>query len=252
MSVASLVVFGSGIVSASASAFWTPTPRTTWQLQLDGTFDPSIPAQVFDIDGDDNPAANVATLHAQGKKAIAYFSAGTAESWRPWYSRYPSYVLGNTNGWPGERYVDVRRWDVLGPIFRDLVLEARDKGFDGVDWDNVASWEDSTGFPITYGDSLAFNRNLSALVHSYGLSVGLKNDPYQVADLVSSYDFMVVEQCYQYSECDLTFPFVTAGKAVFAVEYRGAVSSFCPYMGANGLSGIKKRKSLYAEPWTSC
>lgn len=240
------------VLATAASAYWTPAPRTTWQYQLDGTLDTTIPAQVFDIDGEFTTAADVAVLHTQGKRVIAYFTAGVAETYRPWYYRYPPQIIGSTTGWNGERYVDIRRWDILEPILRDLVVMARDKGFDGIDWDYMANWEESTGFPISYQDSLTFDRNLAALVHSYGLSVGLKNDPYQVADLVSSFDYMVDEQCYQYQECEFTFPFISAGKAVFAVEYRGTPSTFCPYMRAHGLSGIRKRKNVLALPWTTC
>jgi len=241
-----------GVLGTAAFAGWTPTPGTTWQYQLDGTLDTTIPARVFDIDGEYTSAADVSLLHVQGKRVIAYFDAGAAETYRPWYYRYPPAILGNTTGWNGERYVDIRRWDILAPILQDLVTMALSKGFDGIEWDYMANWEESTGFPTSYQDSLTFNRNLAALVHSYGLSVGLKNDPYQASELVPSFDYMVDEQCYQYHECELTFPFISAGKAVFAVEYQGNPSTFCPYMRANSLSGIKKRKSVRALPWTSC
>ncbi len=35
-------------------------------------------------------------------------------------------------------------------------------------------------------------------------------------------------QCNEYSECDSLDPFLTAGKAVFNVEYNVSPQSFCP------------------------
>lgn len=37
---------------------------------------------------------------------------------------------------------------------------------------------------------------------SHGLSVGLKNKPDQVPELLNYFDFSLREQCYQYHECD--------------------------------------------------
>lgn len=37
----------------------------------------------YDIDGFENTAAEVATLHAQGKYVICYSDVGTAEKFRP-------------------------------------------------------------------------------------------------------------------------------------------------------------------------
>ena len=85
-----------------------------------------------------------------------------------------------------------------------------------------------------------------------GLAIALKNDTDQVAQLVPDFDFMVDEQCFQYSECSTLLPFINAGKAVFEVEYRGQPSKFCPKANAMKLNSIKKNLSLDATPLIQC
>ncbi len=48
----------------------------------------------------------------------------------------------------------------------------------------------------------------------------LKNDLGQVRDLLPYFDAALNEQCFQYDECNRLRPFMSAGKAVFTVEYR--------------------------------
>ena len=69
----------------------------------------SVPAAVYDVDGFETTAAEVAALHAAGKRVVCYVDVGTAENFRPDYSSFPKSVLGRSNGWPGERWLDIRR-----------------------------------------------------------------------------------------------------------------------------------------------
>src|SRR5687767_9845109 len=89
---------------------WQPPAGITFQLQLNGTIDTSVDAEVFDIDMFDSPASLVEELHAQGRHVICYMSAGSYEEWRPDAESFPKRVLGKPlDGWPGERWLDVRR-----------------------------------------------------------------------------------------------------------------------------------------------
>ena len=63
----------------------------------------------------------------------------------------------NSNGWPGERWLDVRHIDVLGPIIEARLDLCRAKGFDSADADNMDGYTNTTGFPLTADDQLAFN-----------------------------------------------------------------------------------------------
>src|ERR1700724_324306 len=92
-----------------AHALWIPPPGTTWQWQL-GTppaVRPIDDAQMYDIDMFDNDAAKVEQLHDTGSKVICYIDAGTWERFRPDANKFPKSVLGEPNGWPGERSLDI-------------------------------------------------------------------------------------------------------------------------------------------------
>lgn len=230
-------------------AAWHPKPGLTWQWQLSGTVDTSVDAQVYDVDGAENSAAVVAKLHAAGHKVICYVNAGAYESFRADAKRYPASIIGQSNGWPGERWLDVRQLGVLRPILADRFASCAQKGFDGIEADNVDGYRNNTGFPLTAADQLAFNRMLADLAHGDGLAIGLKNDLDQIPQLVPDFDFAVNEQCAEFSECDALKPFIAAGKAVFHVEYNLPLTAFCPQTTAIGLSSMRKNLSLDAPRW---
>lgn len=238
------VVAPSAAASAATDARWRPAVGLSWQLQYTGKLDTTIAAQVYDIDGADATAAQVAALHKAGRKVICYVDAGSYENWRADAARYPAAVLGNAlDGWAGERWVDVRRWDALRPILADRFAACRAKGFDAVDPDNMDGYANDPGFPLTAADQLLFNRQVADLAHSLGLSAGLKNDLDQVAALQPAFDFAVNEQCVKYKECGLLAPFTAAGKPVFHVEYGAAQ---CPSPAAARFSNVRKHLSLDA------
>src|SRR5262249_7524684 len=149
----------------------------------------------------DNDASVVAALHTRGRHAVCYISAGTWENWRPDASLFPASVKGATNGWPGERWLDIRRLDVLGPIMDARMDHCKAKGFDAVEPDNVDGYANTSGFPLTYQDQLRYNQYLATSAHARGLSVGLKNDLGQVQDLLPYFDWALNEQCFEYNEC---------------------------------------------------
>jgi hypothetical protein len=223
-----------------------PRPGTPWQWQLTTPVDTSVDAEVYDIDGVEAGADTVATLHRAGRTVICYVNAGAAEDFRPDHAAFPDDVQGGPDGWNGERLLDIRRLDVLAPIMAARFDMCRQKGFDGVEADLVDGYVQDSGFPLTAADQLTYNRMLADLAHERGLSIGLKNDLDQVADLVDEFDFAVNEQCFQYEECDRLAPFVRAGKAVFTAEYALEPADFCPAARAAGFSSMQKRLNLDA------
>jgi hypothetical protein len=226
---------------------WIPAPRTTWQWQLSGTVDQSVDAQMYDIDLFDTAASLVASLHAGGRHAVCYVDAGTYEPGRPDAGSFPAAVIGgDVAGWPGEKWLDVRRLDVLGPIMERRLDLCRQKGFDGVEPDNVDGYANASGFPLSAADQLRYDRFLAAAAHARGLSVGLKNDLEQAAALQPDFDWALNEQCYQYGECAMLQPFAQAGKAVFIAEYDLDPSAFCAQAKAAGYSALRKTLALDA------
>ena len=227
---------------------WIPAPHTSWQWQLQGEIDQSVNAEMFDIDLFDSSTAVIAALHAKGSRVVCYMSAGTFEPWRSDAALFPDAVKGAAvSGWPDERWLDIRRLDVLGPILEARLNLCKSKGFDAVEPDNVDAYTNRSGFPLSGDDQLRYNRFLADAAHARGLSIGLKNDLDQIPQLVSYFDWALNEQCFQYKECDTLLPFIRAGKAVFNAEYRLEPSAFCPQ--ANALNFNSLRKKLELDAW---
>lgn len=226
---------------------WHPALNTSWQWQLTGTVDQGVAVSMYDIDLFDNDASVVASLHAQGRTVICYISAGSWENWRPDAAQFPDAVKGRTlSGFPDERWLDIRQLPILGPLLTARLDACQSKGFDGVEFDNVDGYDNSSGFPLTYGDQITFNVWLANAAHARGLSVALKNDLDQIPDLVSYFDWALNEQCFQYQECDRLQPFIDAGKAVMQVEYTLGTSQFCPQANALNFNSMKKHLTLDA------
>jgi hypothetical protein len=205
--------------TATTTTRWSPRVGDTWQWQLSGTVNTSYAVAVYDIDLFDTPAATMAALHAAGRRVVCYLSAGSAEDFRSDYARFAAADLGKPlDGWPGERWVDVRSANVRAIMTARLDLAAS-KGCDGVEPDNVDGYTNSPGFAFTAADQLAYNRFLAEEAHRRGLAVALKNDLDQVAALAPDFDFAVNEQCHEYDECGAYATFTTAGKPVFNAEY---------------------------------
>ncbi len=203
---------------------------------------------MYDVDLFDTDAAVVATLHLEGRKVVCYVNAGGWEDWRPDAEEFPSAVIGaSLDDWEGERWLDIRRLDVLGPIMEARMDLCEAKGFDAIEPDNVDGFLNDTGFSLTYADQLAYNVWLAAAAHERGLSIGLKNDMEQIPDLLPHFDWALNEQCFEYEECETLLPFIEAGKPVFHVEYELGTDEFCQQARAMGFSSMKKGWDLDAS-----
>ncbi|MGW3123862.1 endo alpha-1,4 polygalactosaminidase [Streptomyces sp. NPDC001107] len=248
LALLALSVLTAGCTSAPDSepsgGRWQPRPGVAWQWQLSGHVDTSVDVPVYDIDGFDQPRTTVATLHGKGRKVICYLSTGAWEDWRPDAKKFPKSVLGKGNGWKGERWLDIRRTDVLEPLMAARFDMCRKKGFDAVEPDNMDGYKNTTGFPLKAADQLRYNRLIAKLAHERGMAVGLKNDLDQIPQLVGDFDFAVNEQCAQYGECADMKPFIKAGKAVFHVEYELPTSRFCAESRRLKLSSMLKKYEL--------
>jgi uncharacterized protein (TIGR03437 family) len=230
---------------AQSPARWIPQQNTSWQWQLTGAVDLSVDAEMYDIDLFDNEASVVAALHARGRKAVCYVSVGTFEPWRPDAARFPEAIKGRALAdFPDERWLDIRRWDLLGPIMEARFDMCRAKGFDAVEPDNVDAYTNRSGFPLSGQDQINYNRRIAEAAHARGLSVGLKNDLDQIPELLPYFDWALNEQCFQYRECEALGAFVRAGKAVFTVEYEIRPEAFCSQANAMNFNSLHKNYDL--------
>jgi hypothetical protein len=240
--------------------WYRPVPGTTWQWQLQvaqgQTLNISYDVEIYDIDLFDTPASLIEQLHADGRKVICYFSAGSWEDFRSDKDDFDSAAIGNElDGWPGEKWLDVRSANVRQIMQTRLDLAAS-KGCDGVEPDNMDGYTNTPGFDFGAADQLDYNRFIANEAHIRGLSVGLKNDLDQIPQLVEYYDFAVNEQCFEYDECDSISPFIDAGKAVlnaeYAAQYINDSSTLCADSIGRQFSTLVLNLSLDASYRDSC
>jgi hypothetical protein len=137
----------------AAEARWHPRPTTSpWQWQLSGRLDLSVRARVYDVDGPNTTRRVVRRLHLRRRRAVCYVAVGSYETFRADAPRFPPNVIGlPLEGLPDERWLDIRRIDLLAPILRDRLDVCRRKRFDAVEPDNVDGYSARTGFPLTVG-----------------------------------------------------------------------------------------------------
>ncbi len=234
--------------------WWQPDVDTTWQWQLlDLPIDSSFEVDMYDIELFDNEAETVANLQTQGHKVVCYINVGSWEEWRPDAADFPPALIGNDyKGWPGEKWLDIRQIDQLAPIMRARLDTCQAKGFDGLEPDNIDSYTNDTGFSLSYQDQLDYNIWLANEAHARGLSIGLKNDPDQVVDLLPYFDWALTEDCFAEDWCQDMLPFIEVGKPVFAAEYTDTditTAQFCPQAQAMNIRAILKNRDL--DAWVS-
>ena len=236
----------------AALGWWKPPQQLSWYWQLTGTVNNSNPAAAYDIDGFDTSGAEVSSLHAAGKHVICYIDVGTWENWRPDAGKFPGSVLGSQNGWPGERWLDIRQLSVLEPIMTARFQMCKQKGFDAVEPDNIDGWENSTGFPISAQDQLTYDEWVAREVHSLGLAVLQKNDPEQATQLQPYFDGVLDEQCNEYSECSSFAPYLRADKPVLNAEYNLSAGQFCASDNRAGIMGALFNLNLDGSTYQPC
>jgi len=235
----------------SPENIWHPTVAVTWQWDLsEPPIDLSFDVDVYDIDLFENDAGTVAALHAQGKKVICYISVGSWEDWRPDKDLFLPEVIGKIyEGWPGERWLDIRQIDNLAAIIGDRLDLCKEKGFDAIEPDNIDGYTNNTGFKLKEADQLRFNIWLAEEAHKRGLSIGLKNDPDQAEELQPYFDWALTEDCFAEEWCEQFTPFIEASKPVFAAEYTDTgitLEEICPQAEELQFGVILKNRDLDA------
>jgi hypothetical protein len=237
----------------TGGSWWKPLEHLTWYWQLQGTVNNSEPVEAYDIDGFDNTAAEVTTLHNEGKHVVCYIDVGTWEEWRSDAGEFPKEVIGNSNGWPGEDYLNIADTSVLEPLMAKRFEMCKEKGFDAVEPDNMEDFEEkNTGFTITAAEQLTYDEWIAEEVHSLGMAVLQKNDPGQTNELEPHFDGALTEQCNEYGECGSFQPYLAAGKPVFNAEYNLSTSQFCAADNTAGIMGARYDLELDGKTFEPC
>jgi hypothetical protein len=244
---AAFALSAAAIFSPAHAETTAPKPGASFSLLLGAQGDPPF-ADVIDLDLFDASAADVAALKAKGAYMVCYINVGAFEDWRSDKDSFPAEVIGKEyEGWAGERWLDIRQIAALGPVLKRRFKLCKDKGFDAIEPDNLDGFETQSGFPLTRADQIKFNRWIAAEAHAIGLSIGLKNVPDQLPELAGSFDWALLEDCFDQGWCADYAPFWGSGKAVFVVEYTDNdvdFGAFCAQMKTLGFSGLLKNRSL--------
>ncbi|KAL9110040.1 MAG: hypothetical protein Q9227_005379 [Pyrenula ochraceoflavens] len=250
---------GGNSTNSTTGPWWKPTVGLSWQYELQQPLNnTSSRVQVWDIDLFSNPQSTIDDIHHSGWNVICYFSAGSYENWRPDKGRFDQAELGDDlDGWPGEKWLNVRSNNVRDIMLSRLDLAASKK-CDGVDPDNVDAYDNGGGgFDLDEDDAVDYLNFLAGAAHGRNLSLGLKNAGAIVPRILGKMQWSVQEQCVQYDECDDYRPFIQQGKPVFHVEYPkgdntnnniavsgGKKTSLCDNQAADSFSTILKNMDL--------
>jgi hypothetical protein len=225
-------------LAAQEAPYWTPGGDELWILQTyktelagdqglvaDSNWGNNLEPQMVIVplySGDTSvkplSAEQVTGYHDRGIRVVCTVAAGYWDRSTPDADRFsPSMIGRSVWGDANRRWLDIRNTGVRS-LMDARFAYAAEIGCDGIDATYLELWYQNTGFFITYGDQLAFNRYLADSAHSHGLSIGLHNTTQQIADLVGWYDFAIAENCLQAAECGIYAPFLALGKPVFQVE----------------------------------
>lgn len=203
-----------------ASSIWQPTVGASWQIILSVQVTAPYPnVSVIDLDLFAANKSTIEDLSSHNISSICYFSAGSYENWRPDASSFhPSDYGKPLDGWPGEWWLNTSSPNVRKIMTTRLDL-AVSKGCNGVDPDNTDGYDNDSGLNLTEDAAVDYINFLATEAHNRNLSIGLKNSGAIIPQVIEEMQWAVNEQCVEYDECNVTRPFIDAGKPVFEIEY---------------------------------
>lgn len=238
--------------AGNKTSWWQPAAGVSFDWQLDDINSASsFSADVVDVDAFTTSAETVAALHAKGKKVIAYLSVGTIENDRNDASLIPAEVIGKQYPeWPKEKWLDIRQIDKLKPWLNSRINMILKKGFDGIEPDNMDSYDNDPGFNIQLADTRKYADYLISLAHSNGLSIGQKNVKELTADYAAKFDWALIEDAFAQGWQNQLSGYIKLNKPVFAVEYTDKMSqsnfqaTVCPTAKQLKYTAILKKRDL--------
>jgi hypothetical protein len=185
-------------------------------------------------------------MHPKGIKAACYISAGSWEKYRPDADDSPASVLGTSNGWPGEKWLDIHKRKIPKPIMRARIDICRRKGFDAIELRQRRRVPERDGVPAHRARPASVQR-VPHERRSCPRTLRLpqersRADPEAPALLRCRVERTVLPV----SGCPALGRFVNAGKPVFNVGYKLDRSQFCDRANARNFNSLKKRLALDA------
>jgi hypothetical protein len=200
-------------------------PLSHFYTQFSGVLNNAIPAEVYVVDIEADPA-NILQLKTAGKKVICTFSAGIVDDSDPDYSQFSAATKGNGTGLTGEYFVDINSTAV-----RILMLKRLDSlrtlNCDGVNITDLDSYLEDTGFSFTEEMQVEYNAVLSYAAHDRNLVSGFKSVPTILARLINAFDFVESTQCFSQAACQIFAAFTGVGKPAFVSEFVPLTPAMC-------------------------
>lgn len=267
-----------------------PGEARNWDVQVAAPYDLTAQRAMYVLDlwalaaatsldyGDGDPVAvpagalagKIAELHASTTVVVCRVRTGAIRLGDPDARKFPGFeasppdrptapAAGSVIGWsttdPEERFLDIRAasrasWEAL--IWKRLDL-AKQLGCDAVEADRNDMITSDPGFAIPAADQLSWYEEVARQAHQRELSVGMKNGTTLgiVGALADDYDWLLVERCAEFDDCDRTQEFTRIRKAVFAIDYENDVdglpqpsSALCNRISATEVDGLVKDDAL--------
>ena len=177
-----------------------------------------------------------------GLYAICYVNAFQSQPGVDW----PEQVVTEFEDpeWPGEFVIDLSTPTLRATALSratEMIQVCAAHGFDAVEFDNLDTFTRFDGLPFGKAEAQEYARLLVGAAHDAGLAAAQKNTPELALDDLG-FDFAVVEQCGEYSECAaFTAGF---GDLVFDIEYTDSGLSFACATMREGASVIRRDLDL--------
>ncbi len=223
-----------GSVGTTVAADWVlPTANVRFDYQIGGDY--PLPAGVGVVSRD--WFSGEAPTSAYG---ICYVNAYQTQADEPgvdrpdeksnWPPNLVLTALGDDPNWGGEYLIDIstpEKRTAAANWVRPMLETCAEKGFEGVEFDNLDSWTRFQGTPVAgqvpFGraEAVAYAALLVADAHALGMAAAQKNTvelSTTEARTQAGFDFAIAEECGRYKECGRYRALY--GNLVFVIEYR--------------------------------
>lgn len=225
-----LIILGASILSCTkeqvaldSNNYYRPQIGDSFEWRLDSISLNEVnqySSKIIDIDAFSATKELVEAFHARGIKVIAYISVGTIEDYRPDSTLLPPEIIGNVYpAWPDERFLDIREIEKMKPFIISRFDMIKQKGFDGIEPDNMDGYGEINGFDLTLNDAKIFCEWIIDEAHKRGLSIGQKNTEELVPLLYQRFDWALTEDIFNSNTQNDYSLYISANKPVFSAEY---------------------------------
>jgi hypothetical protein len=176
--------------------------------------------------------SDIQTLKTAGHLVFCYISAGLYEGYRPDAAAFQAKDIGKSVA-KNQNYVDIRSANIRAIMLARIDV-AKSRGCDGIDFDNVDNYANSTGFPLTSSDQIDYNSFLALGAHDRGMLVSQENLGTLAASSLGYLDMTIATECFKYSECSMYQSVAASGKPVFNIEFSGYSALKCSQASSFG------------------